>query len=353
MTEKKLGIGEEYLLTDESSYIDRICKVSERILQRSKDRPLPREQHPKQHGCVRAEFIVEDNLFENPPLPESLQEKGRSKELLKVGLFKESKTFPAWIRFSNATQKNDSKGGVHGMAIKLMEVEGNKELEEEKKTQDLVMIDYPVFFIRNIPDYVEFSEEREKLPFPLKFFLSKQRWRHELKILLSLLFRKKIGSPLEAQYWSTTPYKLGSIAIKFFVRPSTDTALDKLRSKGKDYLREAMVEHLTVKNKEARFDFYVQLQTDPAKMPVEDPTIEWKDAPEYKVATIKIPPQKFDSREQMEFGENLSFTPWHCLSEHRPLGGMNRARKEVYLRTSILRHSENEVSRQEPTPESF
>ena len=64
-------------------------------------------------------------------------------------------------------------------------------------------------------------------------------------------------------------------------------------------------------------------------MPVEDPTVEWT-APWQKVATIRIPPQSFDSPEQMAFGENLSFTPWHTLPEHRPLGGVNRARKRIY-----------------------
>jgi len=30
------------------------------------------------------------------------------------------------------------------------------------------------------------------------------------------------------------------------------------------------------------------------------------------------------------FAESLSFTPRHSLAEHRPLGGLNRARLGVY-----------------------
>ena len=38
----------------------------------------------------------------------------------------------------------------------------------------------------------------------------------------------------------------------------------------------------------------------------------------------------FNTPEQMEFGDNLSFNIWHSLPEHRPLGSFNRARKRAY-----------------------
>jgi hypothetical protein len=47
-------------------------------------------------------------------------------------------------------------------------------------------------------------------------------------------------------------------------------------------------------------------------------------------------------------GENLSFTPWHALPEHRPLGGINRARKVIYDLISTFRHRENDQPRREP-----
>jgi hypothetical protein len=99
----------------------------------------------------------------------------------------------------------------------------------------------------------------------------------------------------------------------------------------------------------------VQLQTDPVRMPIEDPTIDWDESlsPYRKVATLKIPPQTFDSPEQMEFCENLSYTPWHSIPEHKPLGGINRVRKVVYESMANLRHDLNDVPRREPTVEEF
>jgi hypothetical protein len=67
------------------------------------------------------------------------------------------------------------------------------------------------------------------------------------------------------------------------------------------------------------------------------------------VATLEIMPQEFDTEDQDDFGEDLSFNPWRALAEHRPLGGINRARRQVYLALSAFRHEQNGTRRQEPT----
>ena len=90
-----------------------------------------------------------------------------------------------------------------------------------------------------------------------------------------------------------------------------------------------MVEHLIKGKKAAVFDLYIIPQTDPVKMPVENPTVRWNSDP-VPVATIKIEPQTFDTKERMKECEAASFNPWHALAEHMPLGGVNRARKAVY-----------------------
>ena len=66
------------------------------------------------------------------------------------------------------------------------------------------------------------------------------------------------------------------------------------------------------------------------------------------VAKIEIKRQTFDTKEQLEACENLSYTPWHSLPEHRPIGGVNRIRKRVYEQISTLRHTANSKPRREP-----
>ena len=120
-----------------------------------------------------------------------------------------------------------------------------------------------------------------------------------------------------------------------------------------NFLREVMVEHLS--RQEVCFDFLVQLQKDPDRMPIEDATAEWSetDSPFIKVATIRIPMQMFDTQERGRFDENLSYNPWHALPEHQPLGGVNRVRKHVYQAIAATRHQLNKVSVQEPTVDDF
>ena len=99
------------------------------------------------------------------------------------------------------------------------------------------------------------------------------------------------------------------------------------------------------------FDFSVQFQTDAETMPIEGPGKEWSEteSPFIKVATIKVLQQTFDNEAQNEFGENPSFSPWHSLSEHRPLGSINRARRVIYPFISRFRHQKNNVPVKEPT----
>jgi hypothetical protein len=137
--------------------------------------------------------------------------------------------------------------------------------------------------------------------------------------------------------------------MKFSARPTLDPIAPPAAASA-DYLREAMVAHLA--RADAVFEFQVQVQEDPVAMPVEDPTVPWDEArfPYRTVARLRIPAQEFDTPERRSFGENLSFTPWHAIAEHRPLGGINRTRKKVYTVLSRARHELNSEPMHEPTP---
>lgn len=343
----KLELGREYPSDNEVFAIQAIEQINRQQVERKYqegERPATRDAHAKHHGCVRGEFIVESNL------PEEMQ----------VGVFKEpGKKFTACIRFSNASgnaTQPDSKGDGRGMAVKLLGVDGTKLIDDEKKTQDFILVNHPVFLIQTLEDYIDFFKaiQQAKGKPPQKFFfpsINPLKWRLKEFMIASVIQRKKVSSPLAIQYWSMTPYKFGSRAIKFSAKPSSNNISETASNNDSPtYLREAMVEHLS--SKEASFDFLIQFQIDAEKMPIENSTIEWK-SPFYKVATIKIPPQTFDLPEQMEFCENLSYNPWHSLPEHQPLGATNRARKQIYESISKLRHGLNNVHKVEPTEEEF
>jgi hypothetical protein len=332
------GLAQESIPPDEPANIARIVKIHLSVTDPNEKPLVPRGQHMKGHGCVRAKFVIPDDVPTR----------------LRHGVFARPGEFDAYVRFSNGKGFDDRQGDAHGMAIKLLGVPGEKLLEDEKDatTQDFVLFDNPVFFIRNIADYAPFMEDFRnlksatltfgKIISAIKLFFSPDyKWR-----LLRLTGSKKPDSPLRIDYWSTTPSMLGPHAIKFRTRPDLAATPAAPSVDSPDLLRLALAAHL--KDREARFDFLVQVQADPRSEPIEDPTVEWL-TPFEKVATVVIPPQTFDTPEQMAFGEALSFTPWHSLPEHRPIGGVNRARKDVYQAISKQRHELNGVPFREPS----
>lgn len=344
---ERLALGQECIPAGEAAIIQAIEQISLTLLKTDYPgniRPAKRDAHAKHHGCVKAEFIIENHL----------------PEALKVGLFREPRTFPSWVRFSNGARESqaDAKGDTRGIAIKLLGVEGEKVLEGEKhlQTHDFTLVNHPVFAIRNAQDYLDLFNLRSQGEKQIIWFFfngpNPLKWRlHEFGITQAIQ-RKKIPNPLSIQYWSMVPYQFGTLAAKYTVKPTATSTVTVDRT-AKHYLHEAMVQHLA--QQPAVFDFLVQLQTDPVKMPIEDPTIAWDEklSPYRKVATLKILPQSFDSVTQMQFCENLTYTPWHALPEHKPLGGINRVRRAVYESLSKLRHTLNDVPQEEPTVEAF
>lgn len=303
-------------------------------------RPARRDAHPKAHGCVRATFRVEEHL---PPQ-------------LAHGVFIPGKSYAAWIRFSNGDgnpNRADTKGDSRGMAIKLLGVPGEKILPEEKdeQTQDFVMIDHPVFVVDDPAQYLKLITRSGSKNFLIRLLAPLAIGLRGALNALSIT-KATIASPLEARYWSTTAYRLGTgegkVAIKFSAKPCIPPTATVPADAGPDFLREVMARQLS--ERAFRFDFLVQPRTTPA-MSVERSTVEWteSEAPFHKVATITIPQQTFSSPAQDTFCENLSFTPWHARPEHLPLGGVNRVRRVVYDEVSRLRHQMNAAPRREPT----
>ncbi|MEQ1815136.1 MAG: catalase family protein [Nitrosomonas sp.] len=309
------------------------------------DLPALRHVHSKAHGCVLADFQVNQTLQDEH----------------QHGIFQSGASYKAWIRFSNGdsdAKREDKEGDGRGMAIKLMGVPGEKLLPDESHTQDFVMINHPVFFINDPQKYLSLIESLSsssllaRLSAPLSLGI-------EGSIIAAKINGKKIRNPLYTRYWSMVPYQLGTgsnrRAMKFSAKPcrQLDNTPQSDQLEDPNYLRTAMKNHLDTDA--ACFDFLIQTRDTRTAagtaLSVELATNEWEEsaAPFFKVATITIPKQDFDKPEQHKFCENLSYTPWHSVIEHRPLGGVNRIRRVVYTSTANLRRSINAVKPVEPT----
>lgn len=297
-----------------------------------------RDAHPKCLGLLKANFKVIENIPDE----------------LKIGVFKTPKTFKAWIRTSNASGRiqSDKKKDFRGFAIKLLGIEGERVNFEEQNTQDFLLMSNPTMPLGTVKlfrDAVYYSIKWNPLVLVLKLLLSGR------KDILKTLKNGKFNdtSPLDIKYWSTTPYQFWNKKVKYKVVPTSGKKSNLPTPLTDDYLTTNMDNHL--KNEKATFDFYIQQFVDETKTPIEDAGVEWKekDSPFIKVAEIEIPTQDFNTTERFELAEQFSFSPANSLKTHQPIGGINRARIEIYNALSKYRHKRDNKRLIEPKLNEF
>jgi hypothetical protein len=334
-----LKIAEEKPLPDEEAYIDSII-TSFQAQMRGLWKPggFQRGGNTKTHGIVRGEFTVHDNLPAN----------------LRHGIYAEPRTYRAWVRFSGPgpyITPDIEDVGFMSISIKLMGVPGPKLMEEEKFTQDMFGVSPPTFVTPDTAANAQLQVESLKNA-QIFYFLNLHR-HHVLDLIMQGLWIKTQCSPFEAPYFSCVPYLLGEgQAMQYSIWPKSTkrTPIPRLPLRPPDdYLRDAMVAALA--KEDVEFDIRLQLQTDAHLMPIENNAVLWPEklSPRISAATLRIPRQTFNSPAQMDFAKQLSYNPWHCIPEHRPLGNQSRARRRMYAELSKLRHTMNSVPLYEPT----
>jgi hypothetical protein len=306
-----MALGEETIAPDEpaltAEFIGFLKAATER---RYPDGVRRRFNQARATACVEAEFIVLDGL---PPEH-------------RTGLFASPRSYQASIRFANASSQSDREKDIRGMSIRVAAV-GGENLTPGATSQDFVLNSHPVMVAGDPRQFLELLRANEAGGLRrVMYFLT-----HPKAARIGVAARANPTCHLDIPYWSTTPFRFGpNRAVKYIVRPASTVTSPRPGALTDNYLRDAMAARLSTG--EATFDFLVQFQTDSTRMPIEDASVEWReaDSPYHRVARIRIPKQQFDSAERVARCEQSVFNPWHCLPDHRPLGSMNRARRQIY-----------------------
>ena len=309
----------------EKKIIGDIIKIFKKSLERNygKEKKMNRRFHAKSHGLLEAELIVEENLPLN----------------LRVGIFKTPRTFRALVRFSNGSSEisEDYKRGVRGMAIKILDV-GTSSLESDSpgNTQDILLTNNKVIF----PGTLKMQKKAMQTLFVCWIYFIPILLSFRLKGLLNFLRGQiQMANVLEQTYFSGTPYLFGEgQAIKWRAKNLKPRISKMPRNPGKNFLRDRLSKDLS--ENEFSFDLCIQLQKDVRTEPIEDSAIEWV-TPFIKVGTIRLLQQGFSKLEQKKIEDRIVFSPWNTLATHRPLGGINRIRKEIYNELLLFRKQHN------------
>jgi hypothetical protein len=300
-----------------------------------------RSVHAKSHGLLHGQLTVAAGL----------------PEVLAQGLFAKAAAYPVIMRLSTTPGDilEDSVSTPRGLAVKVIGVEGPRvDGSEADTTQDFVLVNGPAF---NAPNAGAFLKT-------IKLLAPTTDKSEHLKKLTSTVARgaeavvEAVGGKsatlvslggqqehhiLGETFYSQTPILYGAYIAKIAIFPTSPslTALTRkpLTNNGEaNMLRNVVVDYFRAHD--ASWDVRVQLCTDLAKMPVEDASVVWdeSESPYLTVATITAGRQDAWTIEKIAaIDEGLSFTPWHALAAHRPLGSVNRARKSAYEMSAKFR----------------
>lgn len=314
-----------------------------------------RAVHAKGHGLAHGTLQVVEGLT-----PELAQ-----------GLFAKPGEHKAILRFSTNAGDilDDAISLPRGLALKILDVEGERLPGVEGNTQDFVMVNGPAFaapnpkkFLANLSLLAKTTDKAEGAKKALSAFLRTAEAGLEAVGVKSALFQTLGGAkpvhPLGQTYFTQTPFRYGDYIAKFQLVPVSmikEFEGETINASGRpDAIRTAMNELLAEQG--GMWELRVQLNTDLEAMPIEDASVAWdeKQSPYRTVATLTVEPQPAWQEPESEAEEDrLSFSPWHGLAAHQPLGGVNRARRNSYKFSADYRARFNGCPIHEPSSSAF
>jgi len=344
----------ETLQPDERETIQGLMDSFDTILERTAEDygHAVRSVHAKAHGILQGELVVDEDL---PPE-------------LAQGLFAEPGTHKAYIRLSTNAGDilHDTIGLPRGLALKVLDAKGERLPDADGTAQDFIMVNAPVFsaktadkFLGNLKMLAATTDRMETGKKVISKVLQTVNAGLTAVGLESTALATLGGAPnvepLGETYYSSTPFRYGDFIAKFSLVPVAP-AQKALEGKTIDIdgrenaIREEVQREM--RDIHLEWEFRVQLCRDLERQPVEDATVEWKEdeAPFGRVGVLRVNPQdSWDEARVQRVNEEMRFSIWTGLAAHRPLGNINRARKEPYRHSADFRARFNGCPYHEPS----
>jgi hypothetical protein len=308
-----------------------------------------RQQHAKGQGYLRGELKIHDNLPAH----------------LRQGMFASPGTHPIIVRLSTAFGdiRSDRIRVPRGMAIKVLGVSGRKALPGDTSTnQDFLLVNHKSYFA-DAAAYLSAQRSFEWEPrtpdFALRFLGFVGRGfvnfssRTGVRIPMVLKALGEAGNNILGEtFYSEAAIRFGDYVARLSAAPISEPLIRLSGQPCHDDDGAVLKSVVAYFNKNsAEYELRAQLCTDLKRTPIEDASIDWPEdiSPQLPLARITLPPQAADSPARRAYSDDvLSFDPWRCLAEHRPLGSIMRLRKEAYAASSAFRNEKNKNEKKEP-----
>jgi catalase len=351
----------EHPAPDEHVTFDEISRTMQHITRSmaAHYRHAYRPVHAKSHGVLVGTLDILPNL---PPE-------------LAQGLFAQPGSHPVVMRFSTnpGDLLADNVSSPRGLAIKILNVEGEKIPPHQGATQDLVCVNANAFAAPDPAGFLKTLKLLDKtleLPEGVKHAVSvaAQATNAVLKLAhIPSAALESLGAPathiLGESFSTVAPLRYGAYVAKIGIAPASAnlTALTgKHVDLGADYNSlEELIKHF-FRHETAVWEVKAQLAlaADPSvedakrEFPIEKADKPWPEdkSPWQVVGRITVAAQdSYSDARQLFVDDSLSFSPWHALADHQPLGGIMRARRKAYEEAGKYRAQRNNREIVEPT----
>lgn len=285
------------------------------------------------------------------------------------GLFAQAARYEALVRMSSppAEQLPDNVSTPRAIALKVIGVQGERVADDdETHTQDFLMVNGPAFSAPGPADFIRpvklLAATTEKMPRTKRVISATLRGTEATLEALGGESGKLKGlggepqhHPLGETFFSQVPFLYGPYMAKFSLAPLSPALQDlhgQALPSAPETQREAIAEFFNGLATPVEWALRVQLCRELERMPIEDASVPWPEelSPWQTVARLIVPGQSsWDGRASEAQEDSLAFAPWHALAAHRPLGAVNRARRQVMAASRGFRAEFNGCQMREPT----
>ncbi len=279
---------------------------------------------------AKATLAVDDaRLHFRPDLPPDLE----------AGFASPDADYRVMVRFSNASGKRqpDGEKDLRGVAMRV-------EVPFER-SHDLLMTNYPVSHARDARQFVKFATATAGSGASVVLGLAKlavvcgplQTLRMVSNVWRA---RTRVDSVATQFYWSRGAIRWGeTLAVRYHLRPmAREKRVRRAARRDPDYLAHEASQRLA--DGDVCFELCVQQFVNSEVTPIEDTSVPWsprKSRP-LPVAVLTIPRRPPREDAEPPVVASLDFNPWNTTDLFRPLGNLNRARKEAYDASAGYRH---------------
>ena len=241
---------------------------------------------------------------------------------------------PALVRLSNANGvgQDDAKPDMRGLAVRV--------LVDDTTSHDLLASSYPISHARNARQFVAVGKLAASGMVGRLFGIVGLALRFGpgdvVRMMSNLSKSRRPSASLALEtYWSRGAMRWGpTLAVRYRFTPAAGTpAAMATRKDGPDFLTRDLERRLN--QGDVTFDLWLQPFVDATATPIENAAKLWSEtaSPPVKVATLTIRKPPANAAEAASHGrsvEDAAFNPWNTTDEFRPLGNINRARKDAY-----------------------